>query len=68
VQQLRRQVAGDEPLAATTQILLGPPGSEFNAGGSARPDNCDAQRLWNIAPRIPAGRAVSRVFNGRGGS
>lgn len=55
----------DKPLAATTQILLGPPGSEFNTGGFSQPDKGDAQRLWNIAPKLPADRAFSRVFNGR---
>ena len=48
----------DEPLAATTQILLGPPGSEFDTGGFEPPDKGDPQRLWNIAPRIPEGRAL----------
>ena len=55
----------DEPLAATTQILLGPPGSEFETGGFATPDKGDGQRLWNIAPKLPEGRDFSRVFNGR---
>ena len=55
----------DEPLAATTQILLGPPGSEFGTAGFKTPDQGDGQRLWNIAPRLPEGRAFSRVFNGR---
>ena len=55
----------DEPLAATTQILLGPPGSEFETGGFGQPDKGDAQRLWNIAPMLPEGRAFSRIFNGR---
>jgi endonuclease/exonuclease/phosphatase family metal-dependent hydrolase len=55
----------DEPLAATTQILLGPPGSEFRTGGFGVPDKGDAQRLWNLAPMLPEGRAFSRIFNGR---
>jgi endonuclease/exonuclease/phosphatase family metal-dependent hydrolase len=55
----------DEPLAATTQILLGPPGSEFGTGGFTPPDRGDGQRLWNIAPKLPEGRDFSRVFNGR---
>jgi len=55
----------DEPLAATTQILLGPPGSEFKTGGFGVPDKGDAQRLWNIAPMLPARRDFSRIFNGR---
>src|SRR3954447_10334228 len=56
----------DEPLAATTQILLGPPGSEFGTGGFDQRDQGDGQRLWNIAPRLPEGRNTSRIFNGRG--
>jgi endonuclease/exonuclease/phosphatase family metal-dependent hydrolase len=55
----------DEPLAATTQILLGPPGSEIGTGGFDTPDKGDAQRLWNLAPALPEGRAFSRIFNGR---
>jgi endonuclease/exonuclease/phosphatase family metal-dependent hydrolase len=55
----------DEPLAATTQILLGPPGSEFLTDGFDTPDKGDPQRLWNIAPMLPEGRAFSRIFNGR---
>jgi endonuclease/exonuclease/phosphatase family metal-dependent hydrolase len=55
----------DEPLAATTQLLLGPPGSEFRTAGFDRPDAGDGQRLWNLAPELPADRAFSRVFHGR---
>jgi len=55
----------DEPQAATTQILLGPPGSEFKTDGFDTPDKGDAQRLWNLAPMLPEGRAFSRIFNGR---
>jgi endonuclease/exonuclease/phosphatase family metal-dependent hydrolase len=55
----------DEPLAATTQILLGPPGSEFGTGGFAQPDKGDGQRLWNVAPELPEDHAFSRIFNGR---
>lgn len=55
----------DEPLAATTQILLGPPGSELDTPGFNRPDQGDARRLWNLAPRIPADRRFTRVFSGR---
>src|SRR5262249_11687135 len=43
----------DEPGAATTQILLGPPGSEIGTPGYGRRDRGDGQRLWNLAPRIP---------------
>ena len=55
----------DEPLAATTQILLGPPGSEIGTPGFERPDRGDAWRLWNLAPLIPAGQRYTRVFAGR---
>ena len=43
----------DVPLAATTQILLGPPGSEIGTAGFDRPDRGDPWRLWNLAPLIP---------------
>src|SRR6478735_1275935 len=39
----------DEVEAATTQIVNGPPGSEIGTTGFDRPDNGDAQRLWNLA-------------------
>ncbi|MFD6905522.1 endonuclease/exonuclease/phosphatase family protein [Streptomyces sp. NPDC060077] len=55
----------DEVQAATTQILLGPPGSEIGTPGHGRPDNGDAARLWDVAPLIPAGRRYSRVSSGR---
>ncbi len=56
----------DEPPAATTQILLGPPGSEIGTPGFASDDQGDAWRLWNVAPLIPAERRFSRRFRGRG--
>ena len=55
----------DEPLAATTQILLGPPGSEIGTPGFERPDRGDPMRLWNLAPRIPEQQRYTRVFRGR---
>ncbi len=55
----------DEVQAATTQILLGPPGSEVGTGGFGPPDKGDAARLWNIAPLIPAEQRFSRVNSGR---
>ncbi|AIR97806.1 endonuclease/exonuclease/phosphatase family protein [Streptomyces glaucescens] len=55
----------DEVQAATTQILLGPPGSEAGTGGFDRPDLGDGARLWNVAPFIPAGQRYSRVRSGR---
>lgn len=58
--------------AATTQLLLGPPGSELGTGGFGRADAGDGNRLWNLAPKMPAGDPVtgegaanwSRVNNG----
>ncbi|MCP2253837.1 Endonuclease/Exonuclease/phosphatase family protein [Prauserella aidingensis] len=61
-------VAGDlndEPQAATTQILLGPGGSEFGTAGYERSDKGDAHRLWNVAPLIPEQQRYSRVYRGR---
>jgi endonuclease/exonuclease/phosphatase family metal-dependent hydrolase len=55
----------DEPLAATTQILLGPPGSEIGTAGFDHPDRGDPCRLWNLAPLIPEERRFSRRFHGR---
>ncbi len=56
----------DVPAAATTQILLGPPGSEIDTAGFERPDQGDGSRLWNLAPLIPEQRRYSRRFRGRG--
>lgn len=55
----------DEAAAATTRILLGPPGSEIGTPGHGHPDKGDATRLWNTAPLIPAARRYSRVTSGR---
>ncbi|SMQ15566.1 Endonuclease/Exonuclease/phosphatase family protein [Streptomyces sp. Ag82_O1-12] len=55
----------DEVQAATTQILLGPPGSEIGTTGYDRPDRGDATRLWDVAPLIPPGQRWSRVNSGR---
>lgn len=55
----------DVPEAATTQILLGPPGSEIGTGGFDQPDQGDPQRLWNLAPLIPEEERYSRVYRGR---
>ncbi|GII83929.1 nuclease [Sphaerisporangium siamense] len=57
----------DEPQAATTQIVLGPPGSELGTPGALRPDKGDAWRLWNLATRIePAADRYSRIHQGKG--
>jgi endonuclease/exonuclease/phosphatase family metal-dependent hydrolase len=55
----------DEPLAATTQILLGPSGSELGTPGFSHPDGGDAWRLWNLASLIPEVDRYSRVYQGR---
>ncbi|MER5444241.1 endonuclease/exonuclease/phosphatase family protein [Streptomyces sp. NPDC002764] len=55
----------DEVQAATTQILLGPPGSEIGTPGYDRPDQGDAERLWDVAPLIPPEQRYSRINSGR---
>jgi endonuclease/exonuclease/phosphatase family metal-dependent hydrolase len=55
----------DEPEAATTQLLQGPPGSEIGTAGYHRPDQGDGQRLWNLAARIPEANRYSRIYRGR---
>ncbi|MCX4761194.1 endonuclease/exonuclease/phosphatase family protein [Streptomyces sp. NBC_01275] len=55
----------DEVQAATTQILLGPPGSEIGTPGYPQADKGDAARLWDVAPLIPADRRYSRIDSGR---
>lgn len=66
----RRMVAvmgdfNDEPAAATTQILLGPPGSQIGAPGFEHPDRKDEVRLWNLCPLIPEDQRHSRVQEGQ---
>ena len=56
----------DGPGAATTQIFQGPDGSELDTLGFHRPDAGDGVRLWNLAPRIAAGRRFSRIHRGQG--
>jgi endonuclease/exonuclease/phosphatase family metal-dependent hydrolase len=74
-QQRHALVCGDlndTPQAATTQILLGRPGSQLGTAGFNQPDWGDGNRLWNLAPRMPAGDPVtgkgaanwSRINNG----
>jgi endonuclease/exonuclease/phosphatase family metal-dependent hydrolase len=55
----------DEVEAATTQIRNGPTGSEIGTGSFNQPDHGDRQRLWNLAPRIPAEQRFSRIYRGR---
>jgi len=51
--------------AATTQLLLGPPGSEIGTPGFNQADQGDHQRLWNLAPLMPEGKNFSRINQGR---
>ena len=55
----------DQPQAATTQILYGPPGSHLGTTGFDRPDKGDARRLWNLATLIPEAERYSRIFEGQ---
>jgi endonuclease/exonuclease/phosphatase family metal-dependent hydrolase len=55
----------DEVQAATTQLLLGPPGSEIGTPGFEQPDKGDPRRLWNLAPLIPPERRFTRIYRGR---
>jgi endonuclease/exonuclease/phosphatase family metal-dependent hydrolase len=55
----------DTVQAATTQLLLGPPGSEIHTRGFDQPDQGDRQRLWNLAPLMPEGKDYSRINQGR---
>lgn len=55
----------DQPQAATTQILYGPPGSQLGTAGFDRPDQGDARRLWNLASLIPEDERFSRIFAGQ---
>ena len=56
----------DVPEAATTQILLGPSGSQIGTGGFNRADKGDKTRLFSLAPLIPAERRFSRIHQGQG--
>ena len=55
----------DQPQAATTQILYGPPGSQIGTAGYDRPDKGDATRLWNLAPLVPDAERFSRIYQGQ---
>jgi endonuclease/exonuclease/phosphatase family metal-dependent hydrolase len=51
--------------AATTQLLLGPPGSQFGTGGFDRPDRGDGQRLWATGHWMSPPDNWSRINQGR---
>lgn len=55
----------DEPDAATTQILYGPPGPQFDTRAFDVADTGVAMRLWNVARRLPEGERSKRRFQGR---
>ena len=55
----------DEPSAATTLILNGPPGSEIGSEGFGRPDRGDGDRMWNTADLIPEPQRFTRLYRGR---
>ncbi len=56
----------DEPQAATSQILVGPLGSEIGSTGETKTDAGDAYRLFNLAPLLPDAEKQTRVYRGRG--
>jgi predicted extracellular nuclease len=56
----------DGPESATSQLLLGPPGSEIGTMGFDRPDRGDATRLFNTEALIDEDRRYSRVHRGVG--
>jgi hypothetical protein len=60
----------DEPMAATTQIIQGPGGSEidFRPGSGFRTgDRGDGYRMWNLYRLLPPeGPNYSRIYRGRG--
>jgi endonuclease/exonuclease/phosphatase family metal-dependent hydrolase len=60
----------DEPLAASTQIIQGPGGSEIDfrpASGFRTGDSGDGYRMWNLYRLLPPeGPNYSRIYRGRG--
>lgn len=54
----------DGPEAATSQLLLGPGGSEIGTLGFDRPDQGDAARLFNTDVLIDEQRRYSRIHRG----
>jgi endonuclease/exonuclease/phosphatase family metal-dependent hydrolase len=55
----------DTPDAATTQLLFGPPGSQYGTGGYAHPDRGDRQRLWATGYWMTPPDDWSRINQGR---
>ena len=56
----------DGPKAATSQLLLGPSGSEIGTLGFDRPDQGDPMRLFNTDVLIAENRRFSRIHRGVG--
>jgi len=54
----------DVPEAATTQILNGPEGSQFDTKGFDQEDKGDDARLFNLGNFIPADHRYSRINHG----
>jgi hypothetical protein len=51
--------------AATTQLLFGPPASQINTAGFDRPDQGDAERLWDVGYKMIPPNDYSRINQGR---
>lgn len=51
--------------AATTQLLFGPPGSQYGTGGYDHPDKGDRQRLWDAGYWMTPPDDWSRISEGR---
>src|SRR4051794_7901450 len=61
-------VCGDlnhTPDAATTQLIFGPPGSQFGTGGFNHPDHGDVQRLCDTGYAMTPPNDYSRINQGR---
>jgi endonuclease/exonuclease/phosphatase family metal-dependent hydrolase len=51
--------------AATTQLLFGPPGSQYGTGGYRTADRGDGQRLWDTGYAMTPPNNYSRITEGR---
>jgi hypothetical protein len=51
--------------AATTQLLFGPPGSQYGTGGYRTADHGDGQRLWDTGYAMTPPNNYSRITEGR---